>query len=795
MSKELRIKNNLYSEQGFKTKNKMLKLFLIFPVYFLLTTSLVTLPILTNVAPVQAQKSSSSLVRQGNKLLQKGWVNDAIKVFRRAIKRNPQSIRANLGLAIAYRKAGKIDAAWNSYQRVLEIDPNNQLALKTVGLLGTYRTEWQTRGIEALTILLNSSPNDLDSRSLRAVLYYYQGRINDSVADYQVLLANNPTPEILIGAGETFTYAGDYLKALELFNRYRSTGKSITGNKNKQGAALAYGRTLQKTGNPTQAIEVLETLLRASDTPDYLKITASSELSQAYLANQQQAQALAALEPLRGRADAVLPLARALNEIRKRTNNPALIQEIAGLYQQALAGDSNPSPFLLLEAADVFSGLPQGEQAALQLYQQAAAKLPNDPSLLLRQLALENKLGLVRENDLKQRLISVLQNLPQDPVKLQNLVSALVEINIRDPEFIPVYQSILQAGVDAPFLNFRIAQMYLLQQNTIAARQALAAYTATPEGANNLAAQLLAAEIELQEGDLEASARRYQAVLNLNPNNQEIVTGALRALAGVRSQQKRFDEALMAYDRLRAREPHNLIYQLGQISVAYQGDRVTQQQATTVLNNWLATQKATNTPPELYSLVGQLPASAQWEPLYNYLLQLEPNNLQIQERLLQIVAQRSPAQARALVQQFAANKANSYQVQGQLSKAIGDLDLAGKAYEKVLASQPGSTFALSSLAGIRFEQGQYEAAENIYSQIVAQKPQNQEARMAIADLNAILDKPLAALAQMEQLQIQQMSQGVTDRELSRRMQQLQEDFLLRRGFQPVWEDPNRRIRN
>lgn len=795
MSKELRIKNNLYSEQGFETKNKMLKLFLIFPVYFLLTTSLITLPILTDVAPVQAQKSSSSLVQQGNKLLQKGWVNDAIKVFRRAIQRNPQSIGANLGLAIAYRKAGKIDAAWNSYQRVLGIDPNNQLALKTVGLLGTYRSEWQARGIEALTTLLNSSPNDLESRSLRAVLYYYQGRINDSVADYQVLLANNPTPEILIGAGETFTYAGDYLKALELFNRYRSTGKSITGNKNKQGAALAYGRTLQKTGNPTQAIEVLETLLRASDTPDYLKITASSELSQAYLANQQQAQALAALEPLRGRADAVLPLARALNEIRKRTNNPALIQEITGLYQQALAGDSNPSPFLLLEAADVFSGLPQGEQAALQLYQQAAAKLPNDPSLLLRQLALENKLGLVRENDLKQRLISVLQNLPQDPVKLQNLVSALVEINIRDPEFIPVYQSILQAGIDAPFLNFRIAQMYLLQQNTIAARQALAAYTATPEGANNLAAQLLAAEIELQEGDLEASARRYQAVLNLNPNNQDIVTGALRALAGVRSQQKRFDEALIAYDRLRAREPHNLIYQLGQISVAYQGDRVTQQQATAVLNNWLGTQKATNTPPELYSLVGQLPASPQWEPLYNYLLQLEPNNVQIQERLLQVVAQRSPAQARALVQQFAANNANSYQVQGQLSKAIGDLDLAGKAYEKVLASQPGSASALSNLAGIRFEQGQYQAAENIYSQIIAQKPQNQEARMAIADLNAILDKPLAALAQMEQLQIQQMSQGVTDRELSRRMQQLQEDFLLRRGFQPVWEDPNRRIRN
>ena len=65
----------------------------------------------------------------------------------------------------------------------------------------------------------------------------------------------------------------------------------------------------------------------------------------------------------------------------------------------------------------------------------------------------------------------------------------------------------------------------------------------------------------------------------------------------------------------------------------------------------------------------------------------------------------------------------------------------------------------------------------------------------IADLNIILDKPLAALVEMEKLHIQQMSEGVTDPKLEDKMQKLQEDFLLRRGFQPFWEDPNRRIRN
>jgi tetratricopeptide (TPR) repeat protein len=765
---------------------------LIVPFYFLLTTSLITVPIFYDIIPVQAQKNYS-LVQRGNRLLIKGWVNDAIKVFQQAIKRNPKSIKANLGLAVAYNRAGNIDKAWNFYQRVLEIDPNYQPALKTVGLLGTYRMEWQLQGIEALSRLLNLSPSDLEARSLRALLYYYQGRINDSVADYQILLSKNPTPKIILAAAETFTYASNYKQALELFNRYLSTGNSIT-----KYPAVAYARTLRKTGNPQGAVKVLKAQLTDLNSLDSLAITTRSELSQAYIANRQPTEALAVLQPLRGKANAGLSLARALNEIRKFTNDSALVEEIANLYQQALSNNSSSSTSLLLEVANVFSGLPQQEKTALKLYQQAALKLPNDKSLVLYQLALKDKLDLISQNDLKNRLADLLENLPQDAIELQKFANALVQINTRNPEFILNYQRILQKGVNAPFLNFRIAQMYLRQEDTISARKALAAYQATSEGANNLATQLLAAEIKLQEGDLEASAKTYQSVLNKNPQNEDIFNGALRAFAGIRSQQKRFDEALMAYNQLRNRQPQNLVYELGLINVAYQAKRIGEQQATTVVNNWLKTQKATSTPPELYSLIGQLPADPEWEPLYEYLLQLEANNLQIQKRLLQLIAQRDPSQARALVKQFAANKNNqqkSNRVEGQLLKAIGELNLAGIAYENILANQPDDMDALTALGGIRFEQRQYETAQKIYFQVLTQKPQDEQAIIAIADLYGILDRPIAALSQMEQLQIQKIREGVKDKELSNRIQRTKEDFLLRRGFQPYWEDPNRRIKN
>ncbi len=762
---------------------------------------------LFSIAPAQAQKASSAVGR-GYALLKKGWVNDAIAAFQKALKQEPQSLQARLGLAIAYNRAGKITDAWNSYQQVLAQDPNNQGALKIVGIMATYRPEWNVKGIQALTTLLNLNPNDFDALSYRALLYAYQQRLSESIADYKIVLANNPSSEAVIGAAQAYSYSENFPQALELFNRYRSTGKSITGY-----AAVAYGRTLRETGNPAGAVQVLEAQLQRSKSLDGLAIEIRKELGVAYLANQQTTQALAVLEPLQGRPDALLPLARSLNEIRKRTNNPTLTQQVINLYRQTLANNPNPSPALLREVADVFTGFPEGRQTALQLYRQVAVQYPNDKSLIVREIALENQLGIITKNDLKQRLAEALQPLPADRVELQQLANALVNIDAPDPEFLPIYLNILQGGVSTPFLNFRVAQMYVQRNDLNNARQALAAYTATPEGTKNLAPQLLAAEIERREGNLDASAQRYQAVLRSKPDSEksfagvppvvgtfqdnDITDAALRGLGGVRVQQKRFDEALAVYDQLIARNPQDVTTQLGRTSIAYQARRISQAQAEAVLDNWLATQKATNTPPELYSLVGVLPAQTQREALYNYLAQVDPNYLPVQLRLVQVLAERNPKQAQARVKQLIAklpNTPSSYLIQAELARTIGDYKQASSAYENILAQQPDNIDALSALGGIRFQQGRFDSAQQIYNQVLAQKPNDTTTRRALADLNAIFDQPLTALAQLEQLQIQQGTQGSTDADVSRRMQEIQEDFLQRRGFQPSWEDSRRRGR-
>ncbi|MHC5599018.1 MAG: tetratricopeptide repeat protein [Nostoc sp.] len=782
--------NNIDKSQ--KVKAKRIKYRSLFTCSFLLFTYLVTVPPLGSIPPAQAQNIPAS-AQKGFTLLKKGFINDAIAAFQQALKSQPQSSPVRLGLAIAYRKAGRIPEAWSAYQQVLALDSNNQLALKTVGLLATYRPEWNLKGIEALTTLLELNPNDSEARGYRAQLYSYQGQLTESLADYQIALNNNPTPDAVLGAAQTYSYSGDFPKALELFNRYRSNGKAITGY-----GAVAYGRTLRETGNAAGAVQVLEAQLQRSNRLDAIAIETRKELAVAYLVNHQQAQALAVLDVLQGRPDAILPLARSLNEIRKYTNNPTLTLQVFNLYRQALQTDPNPSPKLLREVADVFTGFPEGRQTALQLYRRVALEFPNDQSLLVQQLALENQLGLIGKNDLKQRLATAIQSLPSDRVQLQQLANALVNIDAPDPEFLPVYQNILQTGVNVPFLNFRVAQMYVQRQDLNGARQALATYTATPAGAKDLAPQLLAAEIERREGSLEASAQRYQAVLASKPNSSNIIDAALGGLAGVRLQQKRFDEAVTVYDQLIVRNPQNLSIQLGRASIAYQAKRISQPEAEAVLNNWLATQPATNTPPELYSLLGTLPTDPQKEALYSYLLEADPSSIPLQLRLLQVIAKRNPAQARARMKQLIARipkTSDSYQLQAELARSVGDLNLASSSYENILAQQPDNIDALAALGGIRFEQRRFESAQEIYAQVLAQKPEDKGARHALAGLNAILDQPLTALAQLEQLQLEAASEGGIDSDTSRQIQQIQTDFLQRRGFQPPWEDYQRRNRN
>ncbi len=729
-------------------------------------------------------------VRQGYNQLSQGLVDQAIASFKQAIGQYPNSVEAKLGLAIAYRRAGKDSDAWQAYQQVLAQDGQNALALRAVGTLGGYKAEWQAKGIEALTKLLTLDGNDREARTQRALLYGYQGRFPESLGDYEVLLKGaSPAADVLLGAAQIYTYSGNATRGLELFDRYRAlSGKAIGGN-----AAIAYARALRESGKADQAVKFLEDLLPKQTGDGAIQVR--SELAQAYLANRQGAMALGTLDPLRGRKEARLPLARALNEIGRQENRPDLRNEAASLYQQVLQETPNPGFSLSREVADVLGGIPGQQEAALNLYRQLVAKDPTNRPLIIQQLALESQLGTMAQAEVQQRLFAVLNPLPTDLAQQSALAQALSRLE-PSPQLQPVYEALLQAGVNEPFLHFRLAQILIEREDFIGAQSALAVYRATPAGARDLSPELLLAEIDRRQGNFDAAAQRYQVILGQPGIENDIFLSSLRGLATVRLAQNRSGEALAIYDQLLQRNPNDWQLRLGRTTIAYQAKQISEDQADMELNGFMQARPA-ETPQEFYTLVTLLPASLRREPLYNALLQADPENLDLQVRLIQVIASRSPLQAQAMANRLLAriqrmnngSEATGLRtllVRGRLAQALGNLEQAGDAYQAILSLQPDNLDAAAALGGIRFQQRKFDSAAQLYSYVLAYQPDNGTAQKSLAELTIVQGKPLEALERFEYIKVQQGAQGF-DGETTRRVQQIQEEFLQRRGFQPPWE--------
>ncbi|MEO1521213.1 MAG: tetratricopeptide repeat protein [Cyanobacteria bacterium J06633_2] len=740
------------------------------------------------MAPTAVAQSVSSQVRRAYTLLDQGRVDAAIAQFEQFLQQTPNSLDGWLGVAIAYRRAGRDEEAFRAYQRVVELDPNNRLALSAIGVLGGFRPEWQNQGIAALDRVLSLDPNDVDARAQRALLYVYQGRFGEAIADYDVVLQRNPVPSVVVSAAQAYTYSGNYQQGLLLFSRYESAGGILGANE-----AIAYALALRETGQTAQAVQLLERQLSQRQTLDSTTINLRGALASSYAANQQFPEAVQVLTPIQNRQDSRTILARAYNDIGRYSGEISYFQAAANLYRQIMTQVSDLTAGMAREIADALSGMPirAERQYALEIYRQLSAQYPNDSGLQVQQAILEQQLGFISSDQLGQRLQSVLQPFPTNPSEQRAIAQALTRLDSPNPILLPIYQTLVNAGINEPFLNFRIAQMYVRQGNLNAARTALGLYASTATSPQDQAtAVLLQAEIDRREGNLELSAQRYQSIVAGYASNPDIAITALQGLANIRQAQGRVGEALGIYDQIIGLDPQNQALQLGRASLAYQADLISEAQAEAIFNNWLSINGIADAPPELYSLAGALPASAQREELYLALINADPSNVPIQLRRLQVIAIRSPDLARAQLDRLIAQNPNdisAYFVQGELAQDLGDLELAADAYEAILLQQPNETGALLSLGGVRIQQQRYDSAARLYNEALALDPNNQAALTSLAGLRVAQGQRLTALEQLEFLQVEFAAQGQSTEAITREMQRIREGYLQQRGFQPPWE--------
>ncbi len=745
----------------------------------LLSHGLVIIPMALQ-AGVSAQSASAS-VAQGYTYLNRGWVDGAIEIFQRALRANAQSVDAQLGLAIAYRRAGRDAEAFQAYQRTVALDGSNQLALYALGILGGYRPEWQTQGIDALTQLLRLDANSTEARQQRALLYLYQGQFAAAIADYSQVLQTSPSPEALIGAAQAYTYSGNHSAGVDLFERYRASGATLSASE-----AIAYGLALRETGQSAQAVASLEQALRAESAQVSTQLQLRGALASAYAANGQFSEATTILAPLRSRGDTRLILSRAYMDIARYSGDTTYEQAAATLYRDVLNDPANLTAGRAREIADALSGISGQQTVALGVYQQLSQQYPDDLELQARQTLLAQQTQQISGEAAAAQLLQLLATAQGS--EQQAIARSLVQTTSPDPALLPVYQQ-LARQVDEPFLYYRAAQILAEQGDYRAARDSLAVFANSRSSEDEPLDLLLLADIDRQQGDLEASAQGYQTIIARRPQ-RAVMTGALQGLATVRTEQRQFDEAIALYDQIVALNPQDESKQLGRASLAYGADRISEAEAEAVLSQWLSRHSASEAPPELYSLTGVLPASAAREALYEQLLQVDADNIPVQIRKIQLVASRDPDAARSMVDQLIAENPddlNVYFVRGQIAQDLGDLSDASNAYAAILDRNPDNLGALLALGGVEFERQRYDAAQRAYNQALELDPGNGIARRSLAGLSAAQGRRLAALSQLEDWQSEQAAKGISDPEVAVEMQRIREGFLLQRGIEPPWE--------
>mgnify|MGYP001794469044 CR=1 FL=1 len=736
------------------------------------TPLLLAQPVLAQLPNAQLPNldNQPALVQEGYALFEKGWIDPALEKFRQAVQQYPDSVPAQLGLARSYLKLGQDASAFEAFRRLTVLEPTNIEALETLGLLGSYRPEWRSVGIDALTTLLEQPGYEQNGevRSQRALLLFYQGRLSEAVADYDIALEQAPSLETQVGAAQVFAYGGRSAQSVELFERYLSTGKTL-----KIHEAQAYSFALRQENRPDAAIDLLEPLLAPNgDVTEQTQLKA--ELATSYAANREYERGLALLDTIQGQP---LIVARALRSMSFYTDAPAVQTRTIAAYRDVLTS-STLTVGTAREAADALSVYSSSRPTTLATYRQLAAQYPDDVSLYIQASIWERQLAQISAQELRQRLLSI--TLPENPTQLRYIASGLAQLDPPDAELLPFYQDVLAATSAEPFLHYRLGQIYLQQNKLDLAQEQLQLYAG-----DDPAVLLFQAEQARRRDDIDTSIAIYQQLINDPTSNAQVVTGALQGLAGIYQGQGRYAEALALYEEIIALNPGNDAKILGQTSLAYQGKFISVETAESVLDQWLARYPANENPPELYSLVGALPPDPARSELYASLLAANPSSLLIRQRQIQVLAMTDPDAANEAAAQLVAENPDApevYLLQGQIAQDTDDLSTAANAYNTLLERNPEQFDAIVGLAGVRFRQLRYQEARRLYDQAIELAPDDINLRQASISLTVAQDRPLQALDEIDALQSRISSIGLQRQELL-----IKEGLLLHRGFQPVWE--------
>ncbi len=295
-----------------------------------------------------APKSPEPRVELGAVLLAWGRVPEAIATYLEALRIAPRNLRAEIGLAEAYRKVPNFDQTKHVLEQVIRQHPN---AAEPLALIGDVEIQLQTydAAIAHLKSAVRLAPANLDNRNLLAAAYRAKGDADSALAQLRTVLTKDPKNALAL-----------YLQA------------EIFADRNQDDRALPEARqvTVLQPNNPRGRLLLGKILLRTAEgAPPAEKSRKCNE-------------AVAALEPVAttntARADTLYLLSRAYRCAGRSADADRSVAE----FEAASQADRNSSQsdlqsrHLVQQAND--AAMKNDRAGALDLLQQALAKNPND---------------------------------------------------------------------------------------------------------------------------------------------------------------------------------------------------------------------------------------------------------------------------------------------------------------------------------------------------------------------------------------------------------------------------------
>lgn len=203
-------------------------------------------------------------VDRADAMLEKGNIENALNLYRKALDAQPNLISANMGIGSAYIKLGKYEDAINEYQKVVEKAPNNVEAKTNLGV-ALYRSGRIDEAINQYETLISQRKEKMAPTYFNlAVAYAHKGEFQKAISSYNTALVqrNNVYPEVYNNIGLVYEAIDERDKAVESFRM---------AIKQQRGAyALAHynlGRMYHQQDKKQEAID--EYLLATKQDPNF----------------------------------------------------------------------------------------------------------------------------------------------------------------------------------------------------------------------------------------------------------------------------------------------------------------------------------------------------------------------------------------------------------------------------------------------------------------------------------------------------------------------------------------------